>query len=105
MRQDIGAMDVLMLLKGVCETATAFAHIDPQVVPRQLDLVRAAVSADAGERSRCAVGAPDARGHRARRNEASERGAGGELRVDRINAAPTGQPSVDRPVADAGSSR
>jgi AcrR family transcriptional regulator len=45
-RQDIGAMDVLMLLKGVCETATAFAHIDPQVVPRHLDLLRAAVRAD-----------------------------------------------------------
>jgi len=45
-RQDIGAMDVLMLLKGVCETASAFAHIDPQVVPRHLDLLRAAVRAD-----------------------------------------------------------
>ncbi|HTP20905.1 MAG TPA: TetR family transcriptional regulator [Solirubrobacteraceae bacterium] len=45
-RPDIGAMDVLMLLKGVCETATAFAHIDPQVVPRHLDLLRAAVTAN-----------------------------------------------------------
>ncbi len=48
-REDIGAMDVLMLLKGVCETATAFAHIDPQVVPRHLDLVRAAISANAAK--------------------------------------------------------
>ncbi|MGO9886363.1 MAG: TetR/AcrR family transcriptional regulator [Solirubrobacteraceae bacterium] len=48
-REDIGAMDVLMLLKGVCETATAFAHIDPQVVPRHLDLVLAAISANAAK--------------------------------------------------------
>jgi AcrR family transcriptional regulator len=49
-RSDVGAMDVLMLLKGVCEAATAFAGSDASVVPRQLDLVRAAISASAAER-------------------------------------------------------
>jgi AcrR family transcriptional regulator len=49
-RSDVGAMDVLMLLKGVCEAATAFAGSDSSVVTRQLDLVRAAISAGAGQR-------------------------------------------------------
>jgi AcrR family transcriptional regulator len=44
-RSDVGAMDVLMLLKGVCEAATAFAGSDPAIVARQLDLVRAAITA------------------------------------------------------------
>ena len=42
-RSDVGAMDVLMLLKGVCEAATAFAGSDASIVPRQLDLVRAGI--------------------------------------------------------------
>jgi AcrR family transcriptional regulator len=49
-RSDVGAVDVLMLLKGVCEAAAAFAGSDPAIVPRQLDLVRAAISADAAQR-------------------------------------------------------
>jgi AcrR family transcriptional regulator len=49
-RSDVGAMDVLMLLKGVCEAATAFAGSDPAIVPRQLDLVRAAISASDAQR-------------------------------------------------------
>lgn len=49
-RSDVGAMDVLMLLKGVCEAATAFAGSDPSIVPRQLDLVRAAISTNAAQR-------------------------------------------------------
>jgi AcrR family transcriptional regulator len=49
-RSDVGAMDVLMLLKGVCEAAAAFASSDPSIVPRQLDLVRAAISANAAQR-------------------------------------------------------
>ena len=49
-REDIGAMDVLMLLKGVCAAATAFASSEPGLVARQLDLVRAAISASAGNR-------------------------------------------------------
>lgn len=46
-RSDIGAMDVLMMLKGVCEAASAFATSEPGIVGRQLDLVRAAISASA----------------------------------------------------------
>ena len=49
-RSDIGAMDVLMLLKGVFEAASALAGSEPGVVGRQLDLVRAAISADAARR-------------------------------------------------------
>ncbi|MGN6870575.1 MAG: TetR/AcrR family transcriptional regulator [Solirubrobacteraceae bacterium] len=49
-RSDVGAMDVLMLLKGVCEAAAAFAGSDPAIVPRQLDLVRAAISANPVQR-------------------------------------------------------
>jgi AcrR family transcriptional regulator len=45
-RSDIGAMDVLLLLKGVFEAASALAGSEPGVVTRQLDLVRAAISAD-----------------------------------------------------------
>jgi hypothetical protein len=43
-------MDVLMLVKGVCEAASAFASSEPGMVTRQLDLVRAAVSASAADR-------------------------------------------------------
>jgi AcrR family transcriptional regulator len=50
-RQDISAMDLLMLLKGVCETASAFAHVDAEIVPRHLDLVRAAVVADPAQQA------------------------------------------------------
>ena len=49
-RSDIGAMDVLMLLKGVFEAASALAGSEPGVVGRQLDLVRAAISAGAAQR-------------------------------------------------------
>jgi AcrR family transcriptional regulator len=44
-RSDVGAMDVLFLIKGVCEAASAFASSEPGMVTRQLDLVRAAISA------------------------------------------------------------
>jgi len=46
-REDVGALDVLMMLKGVCEAATAFSHVNPTIVGRQLDLVRAAISVPA----------------------------------------------------------
>ncbi|MFZ0090752.1 MAG: TetR family transcriptional regulator [Solirubrobacteraceae bacterium] len=46
-RPDISAVDVLMLIKGVCEAACAFAHVNPDVALRQVDLVRAAISAHA----------------------------------------------------------
>ena len=46
-RADVGAVDVLMLLKGVCEAASAFAQVDPAMVTRHLDLVRASLAAPA----------------------------------------------------------
>jgi AcrR family transcriptional regulator len=49
-RADVGAMDVLLLLKGVFEAASAFASSEPGMVARQLDLVRAAISAGAADR-------------------------------------------------------
>jgi AcrR family transcriptional regulator len=49
-RADIGALDIVMLIKGACEAANAFQHVNPQMAGRQLDLVRAALSTDpAGE--------------------------------------------------------
>jgi len=44
-RTDIGAVDVLMMVKGVCEAAAAFQHASPGVALRQVDLIRAAISA------------------------------------------------------------
>ena len=49
-RSDVGAMDVLVLVKGVCEAASALAATDPAIVGRQLDLVRCAISVSAGGR-------------------------------------------------------
>ncbi len=43
-RRDVKALDLLLLLKGVCETAAAFQQIDPQISERHLDLVRAALA-------------------------------------------------------------
>jgi AcrR family transcriptional regulator len=45
LRTDISAIDLMMLIKGVCEAAGAFQHLKPDVVLRQLDLVRSAISA------------------------------------------------------------
>jgi AcrR family transcriptional regulator len=44
-RDDVSAVDVLMLVKGVCEAVASFQHLKPDVILRQLDLVRAAISA------------------------------------------------------------
>jgi AcrR family transcriptional regulator len=44
-RGDVGALDVLMLVKGVCQAAHAFQHLDPDIAQRHLDLIRAALSA------------------------------------------------------------
>jgi AcrR family transcriptional regulator len=44
-RTDISAIDVILMVKGVCETARSFQHIDPEVGMRQIDLVRAAITA------------------------------------------------------------
>ncbi len=43
-RPDVKALDVLMLLKGVCETALQFQDLDPQISERHLDLIHAALS-------------------------------------------------------------
>jgi AcrR family transcriptional regulator len=43
-RTDIGAVDVLMMIKGVCEAVSSFQHVDPDVALRQLDLIRSAIS-------------------------------------------------------------
>jgi AcrR family transcriptional regulator len=42
-RADVSALDVLMLMKGVCQAVSAFSHIDPDIVRRQLDLVLASL--------------------------------------------------------------
>jgi AcrR family transcriptional regulator len=49
-RSDIGAVDVLMMIKGVCEAMRSFQHIDPDVGMRQLDLLWAAISAPGAQR-------------------------------------------------------
>lgn len=43
-RHDVKALDLLMLLKGVCETSAQFQDLDPQVLERHLDLLRAALA-------------------------------------------------------------
>ncbi|MGH2876642.1 MAG: TetR/AcrR family transcriptional regulator [Solirubrobacteraceae bacterium] len=47
-RPDVGAVDLMMLIKGVCESAFAFQHVNPDVALRQIDLVRAAISPNVG---------------------------------------------------------
>lgn len=46
-RPDVGAIDVLIMFKGVCAAATAFAHVDPALIDRHLDLVRASITTSA----------------------------------------------------------
>jgi AcrR family transcriptional regulator len=50
LRTDIGAVDVLMMIKGVCEAMRSFQHVDPDVGVRQLDLLWSAISAPGAER-------------------------------------------------------
>ena len=45
-RDDVSAIDVLMLVKGVCSAAREFQHVAPDVGMRQLDLIRAAISTE-----------------------------------------------------------
>jgi AcrR family transcriptional regulator len=47
-RGDVGALDVLMLVKGVCQAAMSFQQVDPGIAERQMDLVRAALAPPAG---------------------------------------------------------
>jgi AcrR family transcriptional regulator len=45
-RPDVGALDLMVMTKGICEAATALQHVNPDMAERQLDLVRAALSSD-----------------------------------------------------------
>jgi len=47
-RTDVGAFDVLIMLKGVCAASSALGPLDVAIAERQLDLVRAALSVPAG---------------------------------------------------------
>ncbi|MGZ4192619.1 MAG: TetR/AcrR family transcriptional regulator [Solirubrobacteraceae bacterium] len=49
-RTDISAVDVLMMIKGVCEAASSFQHVNPDVALRQLDLIRSAISVPGDQR-------------------------------------------------------
>jgi AcrR family transcriptional regulator len=49
-RADVSAVDVVMMIKGVCEAVGAFEHVNPDIARRQLDLVRAALSPHGDER-------------------------------------------------------
>ena len=49
-RTDISAVDVLMMIKGVCEAVSSFQHVNRDVALRQLDLIRSAISTPGGER-------------------------------------------------------
>jgi AcrR family transcriptional regulator len=48
-REGIGAIDVLMLVKGACVVATALAEAGPNSLSRHLSLVRAAITAPGRE--------------------------------------------------------
>ena len=43
-RRDVGAMDLMLMFKGACIAATSLGHLDPGIVERQLDLLRAGVA-------------------------------------------------------------
>jgi AcrR family transcriptional regulator len=49
-RSDISAVDVLMMIKGVCEAMRSFQHLDPEVGMRQLDLLWSAIAAPGAQR-------------------------------------------------------
>ena len=44
MRDDVSAVDVMIMAKGVCEASRSFQHVYFDIVARQLDLVRAALT-------------------------------------------------------------
>jgi AcrR family transcriptional regulator len=50
LRSDIGAVDVLMMIKGVCEAMRSFQHLDPEVGMRQLDLLWSAIASPDAQR-------------------------------------------------------
>jgi len=56
-RQDVNAIDVLCMVKGVCEASRSFAHLDPAIGARQFDLVRSALT-DTSDRRRLRGSSP-----------------------------------------------
>jgi AcrR family transcriptional regulator len=46
-RPDVGALDVMMMVKGVCAAGPALVSVDAQTVERLIDLVCAAISTPA----------------------------------------------------------
>jgi len=65
-RDDVSAVDVLMMLKGVSEVIKSFQHVAPDAAMRQLDLVRAALTPRPG--------APPLRGRRPTVDDLAEAG-------------------------------
>ncbi len=47
-RDDVSAVDVMIMAKGVCEASRSFQHVDFDIAARQLDLVRAALTPSSG---------------------------------------------------------
>ncbi len=45
-RADVGALDIILLVKGVNQAASAFQGLDSEIAERQFDLVRMALSAN-----------------------------------------------------------
>ncbi len=45
-RADVGALDIILLVKGVSQAASAFEGVDSEIAERQFDLVRMALSAN-----------------------------------------------------------
>jgi hypothetical protein len=43
-RDDISAIDVVIMIKGVCESARQFQHLGEEITARQLDLMCSAIS-------------------------------------------------------------
>jgi hypothetical protein len=37
-------MDLMMMFKGACTAATSYAQVDPAIIARHLDLIRAGVA-------------------------------------------------------------
>jgi AcrR family transcriptional regulator len=46
-RHDVSAVDVVLMIKGVCESACAFQQVDADLTMRQLDLVKSALTTEA----------------------------------------------------------
>jgi AcrR family transcriptional regulator len=42
-RTDVNALDLLMMFKGACYAASAYAHVEPAAIDRHLDLIRASL--------------------------------------------------------------